>query len=103
MKGSTKKLSQIVGKWIRRGHFVVYSEDNTRFLVPLRYLNHPICRVLLEMAEEEYGLNVRGPLRIPCDKEFFAFILSMLGKNTNDNVDKALLSISRFHANYSFL
>ncbi|XP_042032294.1 auxin-responsive protein SAUR66-like [Salvia splendens] len=103
MKGSSKKLSKIVGKWIRRGHFVVYSKDNTPSLVPLRYLNHPIFRVLLEMAEEEYGLTVHGLLQIPCDKEFVTFILSMLGKNTNYNVDKAVLSISRFQANYSFL
>lgn len=103
MKESSKKLSKIVSKWKRRGHFVVYSKDNTRFLVPLPYLNNPIFRVLLEMAEEEYGLTVHGLLRLPCEKELVDFILSMLEKNSDDDVDKAVLSISRFHANSSFM
>lgn len=94
MKGRSKKLSKIVSKWKRRGHFVVYTNDNTRFLVPLRFLNHPIFRVLLEMAEEEYGLTAHGPLRVPCEKEFLHFVLCLLRKNTNDDdVDNALLSI----------
>lgn len=96
MKGRSKKLSKIVSKWKRRGHFVVYTNDNTRFLVPLRFLNHPIFRVVLEMAEEEYGLTAHGPLRLPCEKEFLHFILSLLRNNTNDDVhlDNALLSLS---------
>ncbi|KAL9172909.1 hypothetical protein ABFS82_03G078500 [Erythranthe guttata] len=75
MKGSSKKLSKIIEKWKRRGHFVVYSNDNNRFTVPLCYLNHPIFRVLLEMAEEEYGLTVHGPLLVPCEKQLMHSIL----------------------------
>lgn len=71
------------------------SNDNPRFLVPLRFLNHPIFRVVLEMAEEEYGLTAHGPLRLPCEKEFLHFILSLLRNNTDDDVhlDNALLSL----------
>ncbi|KAI3464729.1 hypothetical protein Pfo_021392 [Paulownia fortunei] len=94
MKGSSKKLSKIVGKLKRRGHFVVYSKDNKRFLVPLCYLNHPIFRVLLEMAEEEYGLTVHGPLQVPCEKELMEFILCLLRKNPNEEVEKAFVSIA---------
>ncbi|GFP86961.1 auxin-induced protein x15 [Phtheirospermum japonicum] len=95
MKGSSKKLSNIIGKWRKRGHFVVYSKDSERFLVPLCYLNHPIFRVLLEMAEEEYGLTAHGPLQVPCEKELMESILCLLRKNPNDEVEKVLLSTCR--------
>lgn len=82
MKGSSKKLSKIIQRWRRgkNGQFVVYSKDNKRFVVPLCYLNHPIFRVLLEMAEEEYGLLIQGPLRVPCEKELVEYLLGVFGK-----------------------
>jgi hypothetical protein len=45
------------------------------------YLNHPIFRVLLEMAEEEFGSTILGPLQVPCEEELMDFILSLLRKN----------------------
>ncbi|KAL6506627.1 hypothetical protein OROHE_022459 [Orobanche hederae] len=89
MKGSSKKISKILGKWRDMGRFVVYSTDNKRFLVPLRYLNHPIFRVLLEMTEEEYGLTVDGPLQIPCEKELIESILCLMRRSPNEEVKKA--------------
>lgn len=82
MNGSSKKLSKIIQKWRKRknGQFVVYSKDNKRFVVPLCYLNHPIFRVLLEMAEEEYGSPIHGPLRVPCEKELVEYLLGVFGK-----------------------
>ncbi|KAL2468133.1 auxin-responsive protein SAUR66-like [Forsythia ovata] len=82
MKASSKKLRKILQGWRKRknGQFVVYSKDNKRFVVPLCYLNHPIFRVLLEMAEEEYGLPIRGPLRVPCEKELVEYILGVFAK-----------------------
>lgn len=71
---------------------MVYSKDNSRFILPLCYLNHPIFRVLLEMSEEEYGLTVCGPLRIPCEKEFLEFILCLLMRNGDD---KAVFSCGK--------
>ncbi|KAK4390883.1 UNVERIFIED_CONTAM: Auxin-responsive protein SAUR36 [Sesamum calycinum] len=94
MKVSSKKLSKIVGKWKRRGSFVVYSKDNKRFVVPLRYLNHPIFRVLLEMAEEEYGLTADGPLQVPLEKELVEYILCLLRKHPTEEVEKAVLSLA---------
>ncbi|KAL6524920.1 hypothetical protein OROMI_030513 [Orobanche minor] len=89
MKGSSKKISKILGKWRDRGRFVVYSMDNKRFLVPLRYLNHPIFRVLLEMTEEEYGLTADGPLQIPCEKELIESILCLMRRSPNEEVKNA--------------
>ncbi|KAG8378047.1 hypothetical protein BUALT_Bualt08G0097500 [Buddleja alternifolia] len=94
MKMSSKKLRKIVGKWRQKGHFVVYSKDNKRFLVPICFLNHPIFRVLLEMAEEEYGSTVDGPLQVPFEKEIVEYILSLLRKNSAEEVEKAVLSIA---------
>lgn len=65
----------------KKGQFVVYTkEGNNRFVVPLCYLHHPIFKILLEMAEEEYGLTIHGPLIVPCEKELMEYILSLLKK-----------------------
>ena len=48
-----------------KGHFVVYSADQKRFLLPLNYLNNKIVRELLKLAEEEFGLPTNGPLIVP--------------------------------------
>ncbi|GAA0168623.1 hypothetical protein Leryth_010656 [Lithospermum erythrorhizon] len=95
-ESASRKLSKMIEKWrIRRknqGHFVVYTKEGKRHTLPLKYLNHPIFRVLLEMAEEEYGLTVDGPLRVPCDKHFFDYIISIIAKDPPQDVENALLS-----------
>ncbi|XP_057974355.1 auxin-responsive protein SAUR36 [Malania oleifera] len=94
---SSKKLSEIIEKWRKRkkGHFVVYTRDGKRFVLPLYYLNHPIFRVLLEMAEEEFGSTVHGPLQVPCEEGLMYSILSLLSKNNpSGEVEKALLSMT---------
>ncbi|KAF3775223.1 Auxin-induced protein X10A [Nymphaea thermarum] len=65
-----------------KGHFVVYAIDGRRYVVPLAYLNQPSFRELLEMAEEEFGLEGQlGPLTVPCDGQLLDSVLSMLGEN----------------------
>ncbi|KAF6172499.1 hypothetical protein GIB67_007012 [Kingdonia uniflora] len=93
---SSKKLSEILGKWGKRkkGHFVVYAKEGKRFVVPLYYLNHPIFRVLLEMAEEEFGSAIHGPLQVPCEEEFMDYIVALLRKNPTVEVEKSLVSIT---------
>lgn len=97
MRGNPpKKLGKMVEKWRNKnkGQFVVYTKDGKRFAVPLCYLNHPIFRVLLEMAEEEYGLTVHGPLQVPCEREFMEYILNLLKKHRPLEVEKALWSVA---------
>ena len=96
MKGSSMKLSEIIERWRKRkkGHFAVYTREGKRFVVPLYYLNHPIFRVLLEMAEEEFGTANHGPLQVPCEEELMDYILSVLRKNPSENADKALASMT---------
>ncbi|KAI3961691.1 hypothetical protein MKW92_012647 [Papaver armeniacum] len=95
MKSSKSKLSGIIGKWrkSRKGYFVVYAKEGKRFVVPLYYLNHPIFKVLLEMAEEEFGSTVDGPLQVPCEEELMDFILALLRNNWHLD-EKAFFSLN---------
>ncbi|TXG51952.1 hypothetical protein EZV62_021121 [Acer yangbiense] len=96
-KSSSVKLSEIVERLFRKrkkGHFAVYTKEGKRFVVPLHYLNHPIFRVLLEMAEEEYGTTVNGPLQVPCEEEIMDYILSLLRKSASREVEEALISMT---------
>nr|XP_009777629.1 PREDICTED: auxin-induced protein X15-like [Nicotiana sylvestris] len=96
MKSPTKKLTNIIAKWRKRrkGQFVVYTKEGKRFVVPLYYLNHPIFKVLLEMAEEEYGSTVNGPLRVPCENELMEYILCLLRTKPDAEIEEAISSIS---------
>ncbi|KAK6939049.1 Small auxin-up RNA [Dillenia turbinata] len=95
IRSSSKIIREIVEKWRKRkkGLFVVYTKEGKRFVVPIGYLNRPIFRVLLEMAEEEFGSSVDGPLQVPCEEEFMDYILSLLRKTTSQEVETALASI----------
>ncbi|RVW48237.1 Auxin-responsive protein SAUR65 [Vitis vinifera] len=44
-----------------KGHFVVCSADKKRFVIPLVYLNNEIFRGLLQVSEEEFGIQITGP------------------------------------------
>ncbi|KAA8537437.1 hypothetical protein F0562_026876 [Nyssa sinensis] len=50
-----------------KGHFVVYSTDKRRFVVPLPCLRNNIFRELFRMSEEEFGLPRDGPITLPLD------------------------------------
>ena len=43
---------------VEKGHFVVYTTDQARFVVPLAYLENEVIRKLLSMSEEEFGCRV---------------------------------------------
>ncbi|XP_020574201.1 auxin-responsive protein SAUR64-like [Phalaenopsis equestris] len=64
-----------------KGHFVFYAKGGKRFLVPLKYLQHPIFRVLLEVAKEEFGYGSCGPLRVPCEEELMDHLVSLMEKS----------------------
>ncbi|XP_055818164.1 auxin-responsive protein SAUR68-like [Solanum dulcamara] len=68
--------SSIAGK----GHFVVYTADQVRFVVPLAYLENEVIRQLLSMSEEEFGLPSSGPITLPCDSAFMSYIISLIKK-----------------------
>ncbi|KAJ9704588.1 hypothetical protein PVL29_002921 [Vitis rotundifolia] len=75
-----------------KGHFVVYSSDESRFVVPLPYLNSNIFRELFKMSEEEFGLPSSGPITLPCDAVFIEYIISLVQQSIAKDLEKALLT-----------
>ena len=78
---------------IEKGHFVVYSADQKRFMLPLEYLKKEIVRELLRLAEEEFRIPSYGPLTLPCDAVFLQYVISLIKQHLTEDVEKALLII----------
>ncbi|XP_033512153.2 auxin-responsive protein SAUR68-like [Nicotiana tomentosiformis] len=57
-----------------KGHFVVYTADQARFVTPLAYLENEVIRQLLSMSGKEFGLPSGGPITLPCDSAFIILI-----------------------------
>ncbi|XP_038682137.1 auxin-responsive protein SAUR68-like [Tripterygium wilfordii] len=74
-----------------KGHFVVYTADQIRFVLPLQILNHGIIRELFRLAEEEFGLSSDGPLTLPCDASFMEYVIALIQQHITEDVQKALL------------
>ncbi|KAL2540298.1 Auxin-responsive protein SAUR32 [Abeliophyllum distichum] len=54
--------------------------DQQRFIIPVIYINHPLFTELLEVAENEYGFDQKGPINIPCHVEDFRHVQGMIDK-----------------------
>ncbi|XP_049380270.1 auxin-responsive protein SAUR68-like [Solanum stenotomum] len=77
---------------VEKEHFVVYTADQVRFVIPLVYLENEIIRQLLKMSEEEFGLPSGGPITLPCDSAFMDYIISLIKKGVAaGDLHKALL------------
>nr|DAD46631.1 TPA_asm: hypothetical protein HUJ06_016568 [Nelumbo nucifera] len=74
-----------------KDHFVVYTADQNRFVIPLAYLNNPIFIELLRMSEEEFGLPSDGPITLPCNSAFAEYIISMMQRCPSRDLEKALV------------
>lgn len=57
---------------------VCVGEELKRFVIPTEYLGHKAFRMLLREAEEEFGFQQEGVLRIPCEVSVFEKILKVL-------------------------
>ncbi|KAL2329181.1 hypothetical protein Fmac_022608 [Flemingia macrophylla] len=75
-----------------KGHFVVYSIDQKRFEVPLKYLSMNVFRELLKWSEDEYGLPSNGPIMLPCDSVFLDYAISLLRERVPKEVENALIT-----------
>ncbi|XP_061362443.1 auxin-responsive protein SAUR68-like [Gastrolobium bilobum] len=73
-----------------KGHFVVYSIDHKRFVVPLKYLSTNIFRELLKWSEEEFGLPANRPIMLPCESVFLDYVISLVRESIPEDVEKAL-------------
>ncbi|KAL3745761.1 hypothetical protein ACJRO7_014819 [Eucalyptus globulus] len=83
-----KKHSSGNSKVIPKGFLAVcIGEELERFVIPMNYLGHPAFRYLLREAEEEFGFQQTGVLRIPCDVPVFQSVVKMVeGKKKKKKV-----------------
>ncbi|KAK9000177.1 hypothetical protein V6N11_080682 [Hibiscus sabdariffa] len=89
---------------VDKGHFVVYSVDQKRFVLPLEYLKNNIVMELFNLAEEEFGLPGNGILLMPCDANFMEYVVALIKKKPSKEVEKALiLSVSTSRCCSSYL
>ncbi|KAE8665289.1 Auxin-induced protein 15A [Hibiscus syriacus] len=64
---------------VPKGYLAVYvGMELRRFIIPTRYLSHPIFTILLEKAEEEFGYGHIGGLTLPCEIETFKYLLKCI-------------------------
>ncbi|KAL8039755.1 hypothetical protein ABFX02_10G057100 [Erythranthe guttata] len=58
------------------GTFPVYvGERRERFVVPTSYLSHPLFKILLEKAYDEFGFDQRNGLVVPCSVVAFQEVI----------------------------
>ncbi|KAJ0984155.1 hypothetical protein J5N97_002511 [Dioscorea zingiberensis] len=63
---------------------VCVGEEMRRFVIPTDYLSHRSFGVLLREAEEEFGFEQEGVLRIPCQVSVFESILKVVEKKNKE-------------------
>ncbi|CAH2061246.1 unnamed protein product [Thlaspi arvense] len=56
--------------------------EKKRYTIPTEYLSHQAFHVLLREAEEEFGFQQAGVLRIPCEVAVFESILKIMEETT---------------------
>ncbi|KAJ3693476.1 hypothetical protein LUZ60_008956 [Juncus effusus] len=67
---------------VPKGHLAVcVGEEMRRFVIPTQYLGHKAFVSLLREAEEEFGFQNEGVLRIPCEVGVFESILKLVENN----------------------
>ncbi|KAI9182183.1 hypothetical protein LWI28_022901 [Acer negundo] len=74
-----------------KGHFVVYTADQRRFVLPISYLSNQIFQELLRMSEEEFGLPGNGPITLPCDLVFMEYAMSLIQGCVDRHLQEALV------------
>lgn len=64
------------------GFVAVYAgEERRRFVVPTEYLSHPLFRMLLEKAYEEFGFDQSSVLAVPCSVSAFQEIVTAVERS----------------------
>ncbi|KAL3722774.1 hypothetical protein ACJRO7_035044 [Eucalyptus globulus] len=79
-----------------KGHFVVYTTDKRRFMIPLSFLGNDIVRELFRVSEEEFGIACDGPIMLPIDALSMEYIISLIRRGlTKDQENALLMSFTR--------
>ncbi|KAL2346865.1 hypothetical protein Fmac_000865 [Flemingia macrophylla] len=69
--------------------------DLSRFVIPTEYLGHQAFHMLLREAEEEFGFQQTGVLRIPCEVSVFESILKIVERKDKFFTQKCRFSIEK--------
>ncbi|KMT17768.1 hypothetical protein BVRB_2g035160 [Beta vulgaris subsp. vulgaris] len=84
---------------VPKGFLAVHvGEEMKRFIIPTNYLRHQAFSVLLKEAEDEFGFQQEGVLRIPCEVEVFESMLKMVDEK-NNVLAKQSLKFTRIDGN----
>jgi SAUR family protein len=66
----------------KSGVFALYvGEERQRYVVPTRYLSHPLFKMLLEKAYNEFGFEQRNGLVVPCSVSAFHEVVNAIECN----------------------
>ncbi|KAL9258232.1 Auxin-responsive protein SAUR66-like protein [Drosera capensis] len=76
---------------VKKGHFVVYSVDKKRFVIPVAYLQNEIFVKLLEAAEEHFGSLRDGPITLPCSGLLMEYVLCLMQRDGAEAQKKAMI------------
>ncbi|CAN1189044.1 Auxin-responsive protein SAUR36 [Linum perenne] len=71
-----------------KGHFVVYTIDNRRFVMPLKFMKRKIMVQLLKMAEEEFGFSSDQPIVFPFNGHVMDQIIMFLSSSSSPHFSK---------------
>ncbi|CAK8574564.1 unnamed protein product [Lathyrus sativus] len=63
---------------------VCVGKELKRFIIPMDYLKHQAFEILLHEAEEEFGFQQEGVLKIPCQVSMFEKILKVVEDKKED-------------------
>ncbi|XP_077217473.1 auxin-induced protein 6B-like [Tasmannia lanceolata] len=75
----TLSFSEISNEVVPKGFLAVcVGEELKRFIIPTEYLSHIAFGILLREAEEEFGFQNEGVLKIPCEVSVFEKILKVV-------------------------
>ncbi|CAN6452626.1 unnamed protein product [Victoria cruziana] len=70
---------------VPKGYLAVcVGKEMKRFVIPTDYLSHYAFVDLLKEAEEEFGFQNEGALRIPCETDAFEKILKVVEEDDGD-------------------
>ncbi|KAI3806327.1 hypothetical protein L1987_22226 [Smallanthus sonchifolius] len=61
------------------GFLALYiGEERRRFVVPTGYLSHPLFKMLLDKASDEFGFEQKHGLVVPCSVTVFQEVVSVV-------------------------
>lgn len=64
------------------GFFALYvGEERQRYVVPTSYLSHPLFKILLEKAYNEFGFAQKNGLAVPCSVSTFQEVVNAIECN----------------------